>query len=69
MTVAGALFGVALALALLRTLRGLLFAVTPTDPMTFAAVVAVLLAVAIVACYIPARRAMILDPTHALRTQ
>jgi ABC-type antimicrobial peptide transport system permease subunit len=50
-----------------RILRSLLFGVTPADPITFAIVPPLLLAVAAVACYLPALRAMRLDPTTALR--
>jgi hypothetical protein len=50
-----------------RLATGLLFGVEPTDPPTFVAVAALLCAVALAACYVPARRAMRLDPVAALR--
>jgi putative ABC transport system permease protein len=69
MAIVGAVVGLGAAFALSRWLEGLLFGVTPTDPMTFAAVVTTLLAVALLACCVPAWRAARLDPTLALRSE
>jgi predicted permease len=63
----GLTLGVALALAMTRVVAQMLFAVEPTDPMTFAAVIAVLATVAAIACLVPARRAAAIDPMRALR--
>ncbi len=65
----GLAVGVALALALTRTLGAMLYETTPTDPLTFAAVVGGLAAVALLASYLPARRASRITPTEALRCQ
>jgi putative ABC transport system permease protein len=69
MAAAGIAIGLAGAIALSKTVQALLFGVTATDPLTFAAVVAVLLCVATVACYVPAWRATRVDPTQALRAE
>ncbi len=65
----GVVAGVVLALALSRTLSKLLYAVKPNDPLTFVAIPALLLAVALLASYVPARRATRADPTVALRQE
>jgi putative ABC transport system permease protein len=66
---AGAVLGVAGGLLGARLLRNLLFSVTPADPVTFAAVPLLLLAVAAVACFGPAHRATRVDPLSALRSE
>jgi len=63
----GAAIGIAAALGLSRLMAGMLYGVSATDPLTFVAVPIVLLGVAMLACYIPARRAMRVDPMTALR--
>ena len=63
----GLALGLAASILATRFLGTLLFGVSPTDPLTFAAVAAILAAVALVACYLPARRATRVDPLVALR--
>ncbi len=63
----GIVIGLAGALAVSRTIASLLIQITPTDPVTFTTVSALLIAVAVTACLIPARRAMKVDPVIALR--
>lgn len=67
MAVAGVALGIALAFGLTRLMSSQLYGVTAHDPLTFAAVALVLIAVALIACWIPARRATRVDPIIALR--
>jgi len=67
MALSGVAFGIGAALGLTPLMRSLLFGVTAQDPQTFAGVAALLILVALLACYIPARRATRVDPLVALR--
>jgi predicted permease len=66
---AGILIGVIVALALTRLLSSMLYGIGTTDPLTFGSVSLLLTGVALVACYVPARRAMHLNPLVALRCE
>jgi len=67
LTAIGVAIGIALAIAVTRLISTFLFGVKPTDPLTYVAVAIGLAAIALLACYIPARRAMKVDPLVALR--
>ena len=67
LAIAGAAAGLVGALIVSRSMAGLLYGVRPTDPLTFTAVAFLLIVVALFACYIPARRAIRVDPMVALR--
>jgi putative ABC transport system permease protein len=69
LAVLGVGLGIAGALSLKGLVKSLLFGVTPADPVTFAAVGSVLIGAAIVASYLPARRAASIDPIEALRME
>ena len=67
LAIAGAAVGLVCALIVSHLMAGLLYGVRPTDPLTFAGVALLLIGVALLACYIPARRAIRVDPLVALR--
>ena len=67
--ITGMLLGIASSLAVTRLLKGMLFGITPQDPITFACVLTVLLLTTIVACSIPAARAIRVSPVESLREE
>jgi ABC-type antimicrobial peptide transport system permease subunit len=69
LTVWGLVLGLGLAYGLTRVLASLLFGVRASDPLTFGLVAGVLAVVALIAAYVPARRATAIDPAIALRYQ
>jgi putative ABC transport system permease protein len=69
LAVAGAAVGLVAALIVARSMGGLLYGVRPSDPVTFAAVAILMIGVGAMACYLPARRAIDVDPMAALRCE
>lgn len=69
LVILGLTIGLAGALALTRLMSNLLFEISPTDPITFGAVAFSVILAALLACYIPARRATKVDPLIALRNE
>ncbi len=67
LSAAGIVLGLLGAVALARLMRSLLYEVSPTDPLTLGSGTLLLLTVALVTCYVPARRAAKADPMSALR--
>lgn len=65
----GTLLGAAGAVALTRLIASLLFGIGPSDPLTFLVTACGVCAVALLACYLPARAALRVDPLQALRTE
>jgi ABC-type antimicrobial peptide transport system permease subunit len=69
LAIVGIALGIGGAIGLTRFIRSLLFGVSATDPLTFALITAIIVAVALLACYVPARRAARVDPMVALRDE
>jgi putative ABC transport system permease protein len=69
LAVVGVALGLLASIAFTRLLKGLLFGISESDPATFAVIAVMLVAVALLACWIPARRATKVDPLEALRSE
>lgn len=69
LTVIGLALGLGLAFVLARFMRGMLYGISSTDPLTAVSVSVLLAGIAILACCLPARRAMEVDPVRAIRAQ
>src|SRR6185369_1414057 len=69
LAIVGMALGLLAAIAFTRLLKGLLFGISASDPLTFAAIALLLVGVALLACWIPARRATKVDPLEALRQE
>src|SRR5437879_13447792 len=68
LTTAGIVIGAIAALLLTRLMSNLLYKVSPRDPISYGSALVVLVGVALLACFLPARRATRIDPVRALRT-
>jgi ABC-type antimicrobial peptide transport system permease subunit len=69
LVLAGTVLGMVLALVFARVLKSLIYEISPTDPLTFTGVAFLVITIAVLACYIPARRATKADPMNALRME
>jgi ABC-type antimicrobial peptide transport system permease subunit len=69
LTIIGLVVGLCLAFGLTRFIAGMLYGVSPTDPITVAEVAGLLAAISVLACYLPAHRAMSINPVSAIREQ